>query len=193
MSRQFELRLSMRLRWLSKIAALIVLLLAAAEIGSYIFGWVAYGPQQWQALFHAYAEHMPALLAPGFQLSAFSSVLTIICDALPTLVMVLILLLAARLFFRVSRDEIWLQQNARALFWIGGLYIVAPLLGSLIGTLQGLILSIDMPPGQRALIVNIGLESVALRQAAIGLIIIMFGFVMREGCKLHEACRLPAA
>ncbi len=192
MGRQFEFRLPMHVQWFSKIAALIALLVAAGEIGAYIFGWAVYGARQWQALFHTYAEHMPGLLAPGFQPSTLSAVLTMLCTAVPSLVAVLMLLFAAHLFFRLSRDEIWRQQNACALFWIGGLYIAAPLLGSLISTVQGLVLSIDMPQGQRALIVNIGLESAALGQIVIGLIIIMFGFVMREGRKLYEACRPPA-
>ena len=71
------------------------------------------------------------------------------------------LALTGLFFRRLAKGERWSQRNARTLVHIGLLSFLALLLQPFINTLQGLVLSLDLPDGERVLSVSIGLTSEA--------------------------------
>ncbi len=91
---------------------------------------------------------MPRLASDGFVLSWSSRALLMLQDYLPTLLSAFGLALTGLFFRRLAKGERWSQRNARTLVHIGLLSFLALLLQPFINTLQGLVLSLDLPDGE---------------------------------------------
>ncbi|MBW0799544.1 hypothetical protein KX852_28095 [Pseudomonas aeruginosa] len=90
---------------------------------------------------------------------------------------------------RLAKGERWSQRNARTLVHIGLLSFLALLLQPFINTLQGLVLSLDLPDGERVLSVSIGLTSEAAYEFLKAIFLCSFGLMMSEARKLDEEVR----
>ncbi|MDF5882466.1 hypothetical protein ACM7M5_23520 [Pseudomonas aeruginosa] len=132
---------------------------------------------------------MPRLASDGFVLSWSSRALLMLLDYLPTLLSAFGLALTGLFFRRLAKGERWSQRNARTLVHIGLLSFLALLLQPFINTLQGLVLSLDLPDGERVLSVSIGLTSEAAYEFLKAIFLCSFGLMMSEARKLDEEVR----
>ncbi|RWX98913.1 hypothetical protein EQH77_31765, partial [Pseudomonas aeruginosa] len=85
----------------------------------------------------------------------------------------------------LAKGERWSQRNARTLVHIGLLSFLALLLQPFIN----LVLSLDLPDGERVLSVSIGLTSEAAYEFLKAIFLCSFGLMMSEARKLDEEVR----
>ena len=109
-----------------------------------------------------------------------------ILDFLPLLLSSFALYLTGVFFLRLSRGETWSDRNIRILWRVGMLWIVAPATFPMMETLQGLALSIDLPPGQRILQISAGFSSYAAYEVVKGILLCSFSIIMRDAKVLSD-------
>lgn len=101
-------------------------------------------------------------------------------DFLPVVLSGYALWLTGLFFLRLSRGETWTDRNIRVLWRVGVLCIVSPATYPLVETLQGLALSIDLPPGDRIFQFSIGLSSASAYEIIKGVLLCIFSIIMRD-------------
>ena len=147
------------------------------------------------SLLYAFAEGSPqlldpfvegALLDPDTWLSSTVTALIVFLDFLPVVLSAYALWLTGLFFLRLSRGETWTDRNIRVLWRVGVLCIVSPATYPLIETLQGLALSIDLPPGDRIFQFSIGLSSASAYEIIKGVLLCIFSIIMRDAKVLSD-------
>ncbi|AIS15648.1 hypothetical protein JM49_29370 [Pseudomonas chlororaphis subsp. aurantiaca] len=184
-----------RLRWVGGLAAIMAWAMGAIEFGGNALLWINRKDETLVALLGSFAQGSPqlldpfaegALLDPNTYLSPLSTTLLIALDFLPLLLSAYTLWLTGLFFLRLSRGETWSDRNISILWRVGVLCIIAPATYPLVETLQGLALSIDLPPGQRILQVSIGLSSYSAYEIVKGILLCSFSIIMRDAKVLSD-------
>ena len=176
-----------KLYLLGMLCAILAWGMACIELGANTHLWFS-GLSE-QGYLQAWSDEMPRLASDGFVLSWSSRALQMLLDYLPTLLSAFGLALTGLFFRRLAKGERWSQRNARTLVHIGLLSFLALLLQPFINTLQGLVLSLDLPDGERVLSVSIGLTSEAAYEFLKAIFLCSFGLMMSEARKLDEEVR----
>ena len=159
-----------RLRRVGLLAAILAWVMGVVELGGNAGLWIYSKDQVLGALLGVFAEHSPRLLEADFKLSSLSFALY----------------LTGVFFLRLSRGETWSDRNIRILWRVGMLWIVAPATFPMMETLQGLALSIDLPPGQRILQISAGFSSYAAYEVVKGILLCSFSIIMRDAKVLSD-------
>ncbi|MHC8395745.1 hypothetical protein ACYZT8_19175 [Pseudomonas sp. LB3P93] len=184
-----------RMYWIGLLAALLVWAMGIIEVGSNATLWIYNKDEMLAALLAAFAENAPqlldpfaedALLNPDTYLSSLVTALIVVLDFLPQLLSAYALWLTGLFFLRLSRGETWTDRNISILWRIGVLCIILPATYPLMETLQGLVLSMDLPPGQGILKVSIGLSSASAYEIVKGLLLCVFSIIMRDAKALSD-------
>lgn len=176
-----------KLYLLGMLCAILAWGMACIELGANTHLWFS-GLSE-QGYLQAWSDEMLRLASDGFVLSWSSRALLMLLDYLPTLLSAFGLALTGLFFRRLAKGERWSQRNARTLVHIGLLSFLALLLQPFINTLQGLVLSLDLPDGERVLSVSIGLTSEAAYEFLKAIFLCSFGLMMSEARKLDEEVR----
>lgn len=175
-----------RLRRVGLLAAILAWVMGVVEVGGNAGMWIYNKDQVLGALLSVFAEHSPRLLEADFKLSSASFALLVILDFLPLLLSSFALYLTGVFFLRLSRGETWSDRNIRILWRVGMLWIVAPATFPMMETLQGLALSLDLPPGQRILQISAGFSSYAAYEVVKGILLCSFSIIMRDAKVLSD-------
>lgn len=175
-----------RLRRVGMLAAILAWVMGIVEIGGNAGLWIYSKDQVLGALLGVFAEHGPRLLEADFKPSTLSFALLVILDFLPLLLSSFALWLTGVFFMRLSRGETWSDRNIRILWRVGMLWIIAPATFPMMETLQGLALSIDLPPGERILQISAGFSSYAAYEVVKGILLCSFSIIMRDAKILSD-------
>ncbi|AZC15657.1 MULTISPECIES: hypothetical protein [Pseudomonas] len=175
-----------RLRRVGMLAAILAWVMGIVEIGGNAGLWIYSKDQVLGALLGVFAEHWPRLLEADFKPSTLSFTLLVILDFLPLLLSSFALWLTGVFFMRLSRGETWSDRNIRILWRVGMLWIIAPATFPMMETLQGLALSIDLPPGERILQISAGFSSYAAYEVVKGILLCSFSIIMRDAKILSD-------
>ncbi|MBC2659351.1 hypothetical protein H7A76_28255 [Pseudomonas sp. MSSRFD41] len=175
-----------RLRRVGMLAAILAWVMGIVEIGGNAGLWIYSKDQVLGALLGVFAEHWPRLLEADFKPSTLSFALLVILDFLPLLLSSFALWLTGVFFMRLSRGETWSDRNIRILWRVGMLWIIAPATFPMMETLQGLALSIDLPPGERILQISAGFSSYAAYEVVKGILLCSFSIIMRDAKILSD-------
>jgi hypothetical protein len=92
--------------------------------------------------------------------------------------------IASNLFGRFATGAIFEPQTGAALRWIGGLTVAYGLMAPLARTLCALAVTWNNPPGQRMLVVSLGIDEFII--GVLGALILVLGHVMAEAAALAE-------
>jgi len=168
------------------LAAILAWVMGIVEIGGNAGLWIYSKDQVLGALLGVFAEHWPRLLEADFKPSTLSFTLLVILDFLPLLLSSFALWLTGVFFMRLSRGETWSDRNIRILWRVGMLWIIAPATFPMMETLQGLALSIDLPPGERILQISAGFSSYAAYEVVKGILLCSFSIIMRDAKILSD-------
>ncbi|WXL27152.1 hypothetical protein WG219_06790 [Ectopseudomonas mendocina] len=158
--------------------------MACAEIGVNTHLWVS-GLSE-QGYRQAWSDEMPGLLSEAYAMSSGSRLLLMLLDYAPVLISVLGLILTGLFFRRLAKGELWTRRNASTLVYIGLLSILELLLQPVLSTLEGLVLSMNLPEGERVLSVSVGFSSEAAYTLVKAIFLCSFGLIMGEARKLDE-------
>ncbi len=169
-----------RLRSIGAFAALLAWGVALIEFGAPILYWIFDYPTALAEYMKTYGEQMPTLLAAGYQPAPWIMGLVLGLEMLPISLTVLALALTGIFFMRLSKGHIWTEANIKMLWWMGLLFIIAPLLAPIVSTLQGLALAIEVPPGERTLTLSMGVSSGALYAIIQGIFLCAFSLIVAE-------------
>ncbi|AVX90240.1 DUF2975 domain-containing protein [Pseudomonas koreensis] len=184
-----------RMHWIGLLAAILVWVLGVTEVGGNVTIWFFKKDEMLASLLYAFAEGSPqlldpfvegALLDPDTWLSSTVTALIVFLDFLPVVLSAYALWLTGLFFLRLSRGETWTDRNIRVLWRVGVLCIVSPATYPLIETLQGLALSIDLPPGDRIFQFSIGLSSASAYEIIKGVLLCIFSIIMRDAKVLSD-------
>lgn len=184
-----------RMHWVGLLAAILVWFLGMTEVGGSATLWLFKQDEMLAALLYAFAEGSPqlldpfvegALLDPNTWLSPMATALLVFLDFLPVLLSTYALWLTGLFFLRLSRGETWTDRNIRLLWRVGVLCIISPAAYPLVETLQGLALSIDLPPGDRIFQFSIGLSSSSAYEIVKGVLLCIFSIIMRDAKVLSD-------
>ncbi len=175
-----------KIRLLSFLAIIIAAVMTIGDMGFHIASWSLWHDTTRQAVFQAYSDLMPALVAKGFKQSLLSQVLYISLDTIPRIISTASYVLIGILFFRFAKGEIWSDRNIFASFIIGFLMILEQLLYPVINTLQGMALSVDLIKGQRVFSFSFGVNSESLFIIMFGVFLLIFSLIMRESKKISD-------
>ncbi|MBK5374356.1 hypothetical protein JFT81_06870 [Pseudomonas sp. TH43] len=184
-----------RMHWVGLLAAILVWILGATEVGGSATLWISKTDEMLAALLYAFAENSPqlldpfvegALLNPDTWLSPLVTALIVFLDFLPVALSAYALWLTGLFFLRLSRGETWTERNIRLLWRVGVLCIISPAAYPLVETLQGLTLSIDLPPGERIFQFSIGLSSSSAYEIVKGVLLCLFSIIMRDAKVLSD-------
>ncbi|WP_409297525.1 hypothetical protein [Pseudomonas sp. KCJK8993] len=175
-----------RLRRVGMLAAILAWVMGIVEIGGNAGLWIYSKDQVLGALLGVFAEHWPRLVEADFKPSTLSFALLVILDFLPLLLSSFALWLTGVFFMRLSRGETWSDRNIRILWRVGMLWIIAPATFPMMETLQGLALSIDLPPGERILQISAGFSSYAAYEVVKGILLCSFSIIMRDAKILSD-------
>lgn len=184
-----------RMHWVGLLAAILVWVLGATEVGGSATLWISKTDEMLAALLYAFAENSPqlldpfvegALLNPDTWLSPLVTALIVFLDFLPVALSAYALWLTGLFFLRLSRGETWTERNIRLLWRVGVLCIISPAAYPLVETLQGLTLSIDLPPGERIFQFSIGLSSSSAYEIVKGVLLCLFSIIMRDAKVLSD-------
>ncbi|MBK5513055.1 hypothetical protein JFT91_17255 [Pseudomonas sp. TH08] len=184
-----------RMHWVGLLAAILVWILGATEVGGSATLWISKTDEMLAALLYAFAENSPqlldpfvegALLNPDTWLSPLVTALIVFLDFLPVALSAYALWLTGLFFLRLSRGETWTERNIRLLWRVGVLCIISPAAYPLVETLQGLALSIDLPPGERIFQFSIGLSSSSAYEIVKGVLLCLFSIIMRDAKVLSD-------
>ncbi|MGV7960543.1 hypothetical protein QPK13_05300 [Photorhabdus tasmaniensis] len=175
-----------KIRLLSFLAIIIAAVMTIGDMGFHIASWSLWHDTTRQAVFQAYSDLMPALVAKGFKQSLLSQVLYISLDTIPRIISTASYVLIGILFFRFAKGEIWSDRNISASFIIGFLMILEQLLYPVINTLQGMALSVDLIKGQRVFSFSFGVNSESLFIIMFGVFLLIFSLIMRESKKISD-------
>ncbi|WP_387464897.1 hypothetical protein [Photorhabdus sp. RM323S] len=167
-------------------AIIIAAVMTIGDMGFHIASWSLWHDTTRQAVFQAYSDLMPALVAKGFKQSLLSQVLYISLDTIPRIISTASYVLIGILFFRFAKGEIWSDRNIFASFIIGFLMILEQLLYPVINTLQGMALSVDLIKGQRVFSFSFGVNSESLFIIMFGVFLLIFSLIMRESKKISD-------
>jgi hypothetical protein len=175
-----------RMHWVGLLAAILVWVLGVTEVGGNASIWFFKTDEMLAALLYAFAENSPqlldpfvegALLAPETWLSPIVTGLLVVLDFLPVLLST---------YVRLSRGETWTERNIKVLWRVGILCIISPAAYPLVETLQGLALSIDLPPGDRIFQFSVGLSSTSAYEIVKGVLLCLFSIIMRDAKVLSD-------
>lgn len=175
-----------RLRTIGAFAAYLAWATAAFELAATPLLCIFDFPDMQAAYLQMHGEHMPLLLAPGYQPSLLAIGLVLVVELVPTLISVLALSLTGLFFHRLSRGQTWTSANIKLLWWVGLLCIGTPLLWPVTYTLQGLALAIDLPAGERSFNVSIGVSSQAVYEIMKGILLCAFSLLMRDAKTISD-------
>jgi hypothetical protein len=184
-----------RMHWIGLLAAILVWVLGVTEAGSTATVWLLKTDEMVANLLYAFAEGSPqlrdpfvegALLDPDTWLSSTATTLIIALDFLPVILSAYALWLTGLFFLRLSRGETWTDRNIGVLWRVGIICIVSPSTYPLVETLQGLALSIDLPPGSRIFRFSIGLSSSSAYEIIKGVLLCSFSIIMRDAKALSD-------
>lgn len=184
-----------RMHWIGLLAAILVWFLGVTEVGGNATIWFFKKDEMLAGLLYAFAEGSPqlldpfvegALLDPDTWLSSTVTALIVFLDFLPVVLSAYALWLTGLFFLRLSRGETWTDRNIRVLWRVGVLCIVSPATYPLIETLQGLALSIDLPPGDRIFQFSIGMSSASAYEIIKGVLLCIFSIIMRDAKVLSD-------
>ncbi|MHA3738777.1 hypothetical protein ACXR0M_24285 [Pseudomonas sp. Eth.TT006] len=184
-----------RMHWIGLLAAILVWVLGVTEVSGNATIWFFKKDEMLAGLLYAFAEGSPqlldpfvegALLDPDTWLSPVVTALIVFLDFLPVVLSTYALWLTGLFFLRLSRGETWTDRNIRVLWRVGVLCIVSPATYPLIETLQGLALSIDLPPGDRIFQFSIGLSSASAYEIIKGVLLCIFSIIMRDAKALSD-------
>ncbi|MDD1003523.1 hypothetical protein M5G26_17470 [Pseudomonas sp. TNT2022 ID642] len=184
-----------RMHWVGLLAAILVWVLGVTEVGGNASIWFFKTDEMLAALLYAFAENSPqlldpfvegALLAPDTWLSPLVTALLVVLDFLPVLLSTYVLWLTGLFFLRLSRGETWTERNIKVLWRVGILCIISPAAYPLVETLQGLALSIDLPPGDRIFQFSVGLSSTSAYEIVKGVLLCLFSIIMRDAKVLSD-------
>jgi len=174
------------MRWISLVTVALAWALACSEIVTYISSWTLWRDITQEALFSGYGDVAPGLLEAGFEQSRLSFALTLLLDAVIPLMAAVGMTATGFFFLRLSRNEICSERNIRCISLIGILIIMEPLLQPILNSLQVLVLSIDLPPGDRVFSFSVGISSMASYQIVMGIFLTSFSLVLREAKLISE-------
>lgn len=175
-----------RLRSIGAFAALLAWAVALVEFGCTPLLWIFDYSNILASHLSTYGSQMPLLLAPDYQPSSLATGLLLVLDMLPADLMVVALVLTGIFFMRLSKGQIWIESNIKMLWWMGLLFIISPLLAPVIYTLQGLALAIDMPSGERAISIDIGISSTAVYEIIQGIFLCAFSLIVAESKAIND-------
>lgn len=109
-------------------------------------------------------------------------VLGFLCSMLPLSVILYGIWRLRKLFANYRQDELFNEANASHLLSFARMLFISVLLTPLAGALTSVVLTLDNPPGQRALVLSIGSEQFAT--LFIAGVFIAVAWIMREGQRL---------
>ncbi|CAI8945823.1 hypothetical protein ACIOVF_25005 [Pseudomonas sp. NPDC087612] len=175
-----------RLRVIGAFAAVLAWGTGIVEFGGNVLLWVFEKAQVQGAYLQSFGENMPLLLAPDYQPSHLALGLVIGLELIPASLSAFALYLTGLFFLRLSRGETWTTQNIKMLWWVGLLCIGLPMVWPMIGTLQGLAFSIDLPKGERSFSVSIGVSSQAVYEIMKGIFLCAFSLLMRDAKTISD-------
>lgn len=136
-------------------------------------------------LFDGWRFAAPALNVPvpdSLPLPVFS--IGLVVALIPAMIAVVALSRLRRLFGLYSAGRIFDLAAVTCLRQFAWTVLLMAVIQPLVGALLSVIITLDNPPGQRALALSFGSAEVAA--ALLGGLMVVIAWVMREGCRLSE-------
>lgn len=178
-----------RRRMIGMCAAFLAWCVALIEFGAPLIFWTLDYPKAVADYVNTYSDIMPSLLSPEYRLSDLAMSLVLTLEMVPIGLTVSALVLTGLFFMNLSKGKIWTESNIKMVCWAGLLFIAAPILSSIVYTLQSLALSIDLAPSERALSIKIGSSSRAAHSILQGIFLCALSLLMTDSKAIDDENR----